>query len=108
MMNWDDKYRLSKDVEREFEYRKWAGEIPEIHLPSGWSFVPMPPFSGAVCRFAIIAKGVRFSVYLDCYDILGCYGEPYWEVYQIDGDVFRCDMDKPEEFIKAIKTQIAN
>ena len=105
-MNSDDKYRLSREIEREFEYQKWSQEMPEIKLPDGWGFVPIPPFTGAVCRFRIIAEGVSFSVYLDCYDIMGCYGEPYWEVYEIDGDTFRCDMDKPEEMIDAIKREL--
>ena len=86
-------YKLSGECEKVFEWDKWRKEIPFINLPDGWQFQVIPPFHGAVCRFKILAGGVIFSVYLDCYDVLGCFGSPYWEVYEIDGDVFRCGID---------------
>jgi hypothetical protein len=42
------------------------------------------------------------SVYLDCYDRIGFFGAPYWEVYPYHGDVGRCrmaDIDKLLEMI---------
>jgi hypothetical protein len=46
------------------------------------------------------------SIYLDCYDSLGSYGKPYWEVYPHESDVYRCDMADTESLLNAIKHSI--
>lgn len=102
-----EKFDLSRECERVFEWDKWAKQIPFIEFPEGWKIKVIPPFAGAVCRFRVSAGRFEFSVYLDCYDLLGCYGSPYWEVYEINGDVFRCGIDDFDEAIEAIKREIS-
>lgn len=54
-----------------------------------------------------IQKGKAFvSVYLDCFDNLGVYGEPYWEVYPYDDDIYRCDMKDTKKLLRAINHSI--
>lgn len=102
------KFQLRKKVDREFEYNKWINLMPEIKFPEGWSFIPLPPYKGAICRFIVIAEGIEFSVYLDCYGLLGYHeGDPYWEVFSIDEGFFRCDMQQPEKIIEAIQGELA-
>ncbi len=88
------------------EYTKWTKEIPEINFSADWNIKIIPPFGGAIVRFKIIKDVAIVSIYLDCYDSLGCYGEPYWEVYPHDGDVFRCDMKDTNCLLDAIKGSI--
>ena len=95
------------EVERIMEYKKWCGEIPHITFPNDWQVQVIPPFAGAVVRFKIKKGDASVSIYLDCYDRLGCYGQPYWEVYPHENDVFRCDMEDTETLLKAIAESIA-
>lgn len=92
------------EYERIFEWRKWAKEIPPLHFPTEWSVQIIPPFGNAIVRFYINNK---VSVYLDCYEMLGCFGRPYWEVYPYDGDIFRCKMNETEELLDAITKALA-
>lgn len=92
-----DRDRASFAVEQAFEWRKWADEIPYIQFPQEWQVKVIPPFGRAVARFLVRPPGMmgpkdRVSVYLDCYEMLGCWDGPYWEVYPYRGDVGRCDM----------------
>lgn len=105
-----DKYMETTNaqitVERNHEWRKWMLEIPYIAFPAEWEVKIVPPFTGAIVRFWIRPKGnekIHCSIYLDCYDVLGCYGKPYWEVYPHDSDIFRCDMNDTEALLNAIK-----
>lgn len=43
------------------------------------------------------------SIYLDCYDMLGFFGEPYWELYPISEDTFRCKMLDTDALLNAIR-----
>ena len=95
-------YRLVYEYEEQMEHRKWMKEIPYIQFPADWKVQITPPFSGAVVRFRVRKDDIEVSIYLDCYDRLGCYGEPYWEVYPHKGDVFRCDMSDTESLLNAI------
>jgi len=92
------------DCAREYEWDKWRGEIPAIKFKSEWEVKVIPPFAGAIVRFVV--NGV--SVYLDCYDILGCFGEPYWEIYPYEGDTYRCKMNNVDELLEAIQHSIDN
>ncbi|MCK5604480.1 hypothetical protein KAR91_21500 [Candidatus Pacearchaeota archaeon] len=91
-------------IEGKLEYRKWANEIPSINFPEKWLVKIIPPFARAIVRFRIAHKdtGGDVSIYLDCYDHLGYFGEPYWEVYPHDGDVARCAMKDIDELLKLI------
>ncbi len=93
-------------VESGMEYDKWFDQIPYFDIPKGWKFKPVPPFAGAVARFRVLAEGKEFSIYLDCYDRLGCVGAPYWEVYEIDGDVMRFDIKDSSGLIDCIKNEL--
>lgn len=94
------------EVERIMEHRKWMMEIPYLQFPRDWDVKIIPPFAGATIRFKIRKENANVSVYLDCYDNLGCYGEPYWEVYPHKDDVFRCIMADTESLLGAIAESI--
>ena len=104
-MNYED-FNKVYEVERIMEYNKWCGEIPHIKFPTDWEVQIIPPFAGAVARFKIRKGDANVSIYLDCYDRLGCYGQPYWEVYPHHDDVFRCDMADTDSLLKAIAESI--
>ena len=97
-------YEAQKTLSDEYEYPKWAKEIPFIELPEGYMFKPIPNFSGSVVRFLAKKKGEgkEVSIYLDCYDELGLVGQPYWEVYPVDGDTARFYMEEVDELSKTI------
>jgi len=87
------------------DYRKWIKEIPFIKFPEHWEVQIIPPFTGAVIRFRVKNGADFISVYLDCYDVLGWFGEPYWEVWpDTDGDVFRCKIKDTNALIEKINT----
>jgi hypothetical protein len=88
------------------EHEKWIKEIPYLDFPKEWKIQISPPFAGAVVRFRVKYKEADISVYLDCYDNLGCFGAPYWEVYPYDNDVYRCEMKNTEELIRVIQESI--
>lgn len=91
------------EVEKIQEYEKWCttDEIPSINFHEEWDVTIIPPFAGAIVRFRI---NNRVSVYLDCYDRLGYYGSPYWEVHPVDDDVARCDMKDVGTLMSLIET----
>ena len=100
-----EKLRIAEIlIEKEYEYDKWRKEIPFIELPEGYLFKPIPNFCGSVIRFLAQKKGRNdsVSVYLDCYDRLGIMDKPYWEVYPVDGDTFRCGINEVDELSAAI------
>ena len=104
------KYELSTQVSEEFEWYEWVDKIPYINFPERFDVKIVPPVGGAIVRFLIRDKKHKdaiVSVYLDCYEILGIYGEPYWEIYpDIDDSVYRCNMDNVEELIERIAKSI--
>ena len=105
MLKYEDTIKIY-DVARTLEYRKWTGEIPVIHFPSDWGIRVIPPFGGAVVRFKVVKENATVSVYLDCYDQLGVYGKPYWEVYPFGEDITRCDMEDTKTLLENIAISI--
>ena len=94
-----DRYK----VEEQEQWREWVDKIPFISWPADWQVKAVPPFAGALLRYVIkTPRCERISVYLDCFDRLGYFGEPYWEVYPHKGDCFRCPLNDTEELLKAI------
>ncbi len=88
-------------IEEKHEWRRWMREIPAIHFPTDWAVTIIPPFGGAVVRFRVNDK---VSVYLDCYDRIGCVGHPYWEIYpDKEGDTDRFSMNDVEELLEGIR-----
>jgi len=94
------------DYSNFMEHEKWMQVIPYISFPEDWKVQITPPFNGAVVRFKIKKDSAEVSIYLDCYDYLGSYGSPYWEVCPYFDDVFRCDMYDTEALLKAISLSI--
>ena len=92
-------------IEKAMEYDRWYVEIPYIRFPAAWEVQIIPPFRGAVVRFKVRnARGREISVYLDCYDTLGCYGSPYWEIFPAaDNDIARYAMNDIDGLLKGLK-----
>lgn len=92
-------------MESQQQWREWSDLIPYIKWPSSWLVKAVPPFAGAMIRYhaTLPDKIGCISVYLDCYDNLGCFGAPYWEVYPVDGETYRCGMEDTDSLLKAIK-----
>lgn len=91
---------------RLMEHEKWIKEIPYLDFKRDWRVQVSPPFAGAVVRFRVKRGEADVSVYLDCYDKLGYFGSPYWEVYPYNDDTFRCGINETEELIKAIEVSL--
>lgn len=101
----DDVSRIlvRAQVEKEDEWMKWAAEIPFVKWPSDWEVKAIPPLNGTIVRYLIQTPKCKYvSVYLDCYDRLGHYGAPYWEVHPHKGDVARCALKDVDELLKLI------
>jgi hypothetical protein len=98
-----DRYK----IEHEQEWREWIKKIPAIKFPAGWEVKIIPPFGGAMARFMVIVSPTKsISVYLDCFDALGYFGSPYWEIYPYNDDTYRCAMDNVDELITALKHSV--
>ena len=94
------------EIERREEWDKWRVEIPALQFPPDWKVKIIPPFAGAIVRF-VVEKGEKsVSVYLDCYDKLGCFGAPYWELYPYGDDVCRVAMAESTELIQRIQESL--
>lgn len=92
------------EIENADDYKGWIGKIPFIEFPRDWRVQIIPPFGGAIVRFRVkLPNSNTKSVYLDGYDRLGCYGEPYWEVYPVGDDVGRCDMNDIKTLLQLIE-----
>src|SRR6056297_855581 len=98
-----ENHSLAYEYEKQMEHRKWINEIPYISFPNDWKVKITPPFAGAVVRFMVKSKNAKISIYLDCHDRLGIVGQPYWEIYPYDGDVYRCYLNEIEVLIKNIQ-----
>lgn len=94
--------------EKIMESGKWISEIPYLNFKPEWQVKVIPPFAGAVIRFIIKNGEKTISVYLDCYNKLGCYNKPYWEIYPYLDDTFRCDMSDTESLLEAITKSFEN
>ncbi len=97
-----DGWDLSYKLEKRDEWRKWIKDIPFIEFPPTWKVKIIPPFGNAIVRFIIMVGPHEVSIYLDCYDKLGCFGSPYWEVYPCEGSTGRCKMDDTKTLLEMI------
>ncbi len=102
-MNRIDRYK----IEEEQDWRGWIEKIPAIEFDAGWKVQVIPPFSGALARFRVTVGDKTASVYLDGYEAIGFFGEPYWEVYPVGDDVGRCAMAATDELLSLIRQSIA-
>lgn len=93
-----------------FEYyshamKEWGTKIPHIKFPSHWLVQILPPFGGAVVRFSACTREewLSVSVYLDCYNNLGAYNGPYWEIHPgTKDDIERFAMNDVDGLLNAI------
>lgn len=101
-----DSMLFRYEMEAHDKWLEWSFKIPFIQFPSDWKIRITPPFGGAVARFRVWIPGMpdaeNVSIYLDCFDRLGCYGKPYWEVHPYKGDCGRCDMADIPELLRMI------
>lgn len=95
------KHSIYMDYHREYELAKWMEKIPKLKFKDHWEVKILPPFGGAIIRFHLETGHGFVSVYFDAYDMLGCVGEPYWEVYDGD-DIERFLLNEHEEMMDYI------
>lgn len=112
--------KKSHEMEEILEWDKWRVEIPYIKFPAHWHVKIIPPKNGAVIRFLVttpehvkkLGTDYEISVYLDCYCALGIYGSyknplPYWEIYPIGNDTYRCEMNDIDNLLENIEIALA-
>jgi len=68
-------------------------EIDFYETKKNWEIQIIPPNEGPIVRFRIHQDNAEVNIYLDCYNLLKYYGNPY-------GDVFRYDI--MQALLKAI------
>lgn len=92
------------EIESIEKWRDVVSEIPTLKFKEQWEVKIIPPFSGAVARFMIEKQGKHIcSIYLDWYERLGIYGEPYYELlYPFEDDVKRYSLKETDELLKDI------
>jgi len=95
-------------IEEMQDWRGWIKQIPFISFPVEVEWKPIPPFCGAVARFIARKKGSieEVSAYLDCYDVLGLFGSPYWEIYPYREDTYRCAIGEIDDLVSKICEQL--
>jgi len=105
-INFKDKLDIIEALsvlDKKLERSRWTDKIPFIQFPSNWLVKAIPSYDFAIIRYHISNGDKQVSVYLDCYDLLGCYGEPYWEVYPYRAeDTARCKMNDIDELLSLI------
>jgi hypothetical protein len=95
------------NVEAKEGWREFCSKIPRLCFQEDWEIHMIPPWAGAMLRFEVVYGTAYVSVYLDVYDSLGIVGQPYWEVYPLNGgDTFRCFMDDTDTLLAAISDSI--
>lgn len=99
---------MSAEYHTLFESDKWQGLIPAFKIKPDWLIQIIPPFVSAIVRFRISKENFKddqfISVYLDCYDLIGYMGGPYWEAYPVNDDVCRCGIDDIDCLMECIET----
>ena len=97
-------------VESQENWREWCKKMPKLRFDPEWDVKIIPPFGGALARFAV-SKGDRWcDVYFDAYSRLGWVMDdddnpiPYFELYPWEEDVKRYYMDEVDELLRDIRT----
>lgn len=104
----NDNIMKRAEIEREEKWREWTAKIPALKFKEGWLVKVMPPFAGAMARFAVSDGENSVSVYLDCHEALGFFGDfgevtPYWEIHPYKDDVLRIAMADSDLLIDSIE-----
>lgn len=100
-----DFRELDRKYGRDDFYRETARRMPWLSFPPAWEVQVIGPFAGAAARFCVRLKEnpeTEVSVYADFDESLGRWGGPYWEVYPVDGDTWRSDIDNTSELMATI------
>ena len=109
-----------KKVEEQYEWNKWAEEIPFLNFREDWQVKIIPPYAIGIVRFLVKKGDAQVSVYLDCYDMAGYVREPYWEIYpheyrdfdvgEMDGmwECSRYYLHETEDLVEGIKESFEN
>lgn len=94
------------EVEAKEKWREAIEQIPTLNFKEEWNVKIIPPFGGAIARFFILDKEEEqvCSVFLDFYDRLGMYGEPYYELYPYEDSIKRYSLKETEELLYDIDT----
>lgn len=96
-------------IEIEEDWVRWANEIPFIKFKAEWEVQVIPPMIGAIARFRVKTDEENIvSVYLDCYNRLGHFNGPYWEVFPYRNDVGRCGINEVDELLRMIEDRSGN
>lgn len=104
-MKYEERLKVLESEEI-MQYDKWVKEIPFIKFDDDWEVKVVPPYRATVARFYIKKRSALVSVYLDCYESLGGFGEPYWEVYPHGEDAYRCKMNDTQKLLQAIRESL--
>lgn len=113
MFSIEDRNRRHS-VERFEKWMQWIHKIPFLKFPCNYEIKIIPPFGGAIIRFWIrspkMAQSENVSVYLDGHDVLGCVGEPYWEIYPYSKDdpTARYLLNETDQLMNGIKIAVKN
>lgn len=104
------------EIENKEKWREWGQKIPFLVFPESWAVCICPPVLGAMIRFRVRASSKpemdSVSVYLDCHNNLGFFSDsegnrvPYWEVYPVEGDTARFELNDTEGLFKAIQQSL--
>lgn len=95
---------LSLVLERIMSLREWIPDLPFFKFDPDWEVKVVPNFAGSVARFFVKKDSHEASIYLDCYDCLGCMFAPYWEVYCMErGTTYRYMLGDEEGLMKRIR-----
>ena len=90
-------------LNREKAYNEIIPKIPTIKFKGEWDVKIIPPFCMADARFIVYKGDKSVSIYLDMFDNLGCFGEPYWEIYpNAEGTNERFAIEETKDLEKAI------
>jgi len=100
------EWKVLSSYDIAMETRGWINKIPYLRFNNNHEVRVIPPFAGATIRFNVRYKDKAVSVYLDCYNNLGCMDEPYWEIYPYKGDAFRCLLNETEKLLSAIDKEL--
>lgn len=103
MKSWDYTSQLARIQ----DWLEWADKIPFMQFPETWEVKAIPNMCGSIIRYKVRDKKSKLvvSIYLDGYDLLGCVGEPYWEAYPINDDVYRVPFKDHKKLIRRIERE---
>jgi hypothetical protein len=87
--------------DKRMNWRERLFDLPFFSFDPKFEVQITPPFGGATIRFLVRDKVTKLvvSVYLDDFDNIGFVGEPYWEIYCVNGFDPNHDFTDCERFL---------